>query len=209
MIRLLEEISLNAWPALHTIFLDGWVLRFASGYTRRANSANPLYPSSQALPGKTETCERLYSVQGLKCIFKLTHASELPGLDAYLAEAGYRMEARTSVQLLNLDLCSFHADPEVELHSEFLADWHEAYCRLNGVVPLHHLTVRRLLELQILPKRLAMMRHEGKVVACGLAVKQSPYIGIFDVVVDMEMRRQGYGRKLVESLLSWGKKEGA
>ena len=47
MIRLIEEHALNAWPPLQTLLLDGWVLRLANGYTRWANSVNPLYASQQ------------------------------------------------------------------------------------------------------------------------------------------------------------------
>jgi len=45
-IRRLEEIQMNALPSLQIILYDGWVIRFADGFTGRANSVNPVYYSS-------------------------------------------------------------------------------------------------------------------------------------------------------------------
>ena len=32
--RFIEELSLNHWQPLSTLLYDGWVLRFADGYTK-------------------------------------------------------------------------------------------------------------------------------------------------------------------------------
>ncbi|RYE31750.1 MAG: GNAT family N-acetyltransferase, partial [Hyphomicrobiales bacterium] len=37
-----ERRIINAWPALSTLIVGDWVLRFANGYSGRANSATPL-----------------------------------------------------------------------------------------------------------------------------------------------------------------------
>ncbi len=73
--RRLEEVALNAWPALQQMLFDGWVLRFAKGYTKRANSVNPVFASSLDIDEKIDTCTRLYGDQGLPLIFRLTGAA--------------------------------------------------------------------------------------------------------------------------------------
>jgi len=73
-IQTLEELSLNALPPLQQILDDGWVLRFADGYTKRANSVTPLYLGAieESLTAKIERCERIYQNFDLPPIFHLT-----------------------------------------------------------------------------------------------------------------------------------------
>ena len=46
MIQRIEELSMNALPALSTVLVNGWVIRFSDGCSKRANSVNPIYPCS-------------------------------------------------------------------------------------------------------------------------------------------------------------------
>src|SRR5262245_53694409 len=95
--RRLEEVALNAWPALQQMLFDGWVLRFARGYSKRANSINPLFDSRLNLVEKITTCEHLYTVQGLTPIFRLTPFACPPELDQVLAQRGYHTLDHTLV----------------------------------------------------------------------------------------------------------------
>jgi len=89
MIRTLEELSMNAWPALQTMLYGGWVLRFANGYTRRANSINPIYPSTRGVEKKIAACEEIYRGRNLRVVYKMTRAVFPENLDAILEGKGY------------------------------------------------------------------------------------------------------------------------
>src|SRR4030042_5717033 len=95
MIRLIEEISINAWPAFQTSLYDGWVIRFAGGFSRRSNSILPLYPSRLNVMEKIRRCEGMYRARNQRTIFKLTPASDPRELDGLLSDEGSRPEAET------------------------------------------------------------------------------------------------------------------
>src|SRR5688500_14558883 len=101
-IRRIEELSLNAWPCLRQIVHDGWLLRFADGYTGRSNSVQPLYDGESDARAKIESCEQAYARVGIPCLFKMTDAARPAGLDARLESLGYRAFNHTSVQVLDL-----------------------------------------------------------------------------------------------------------
>lgn len=205
MIRGLEEISLNCWPALQTEFFDGWVLRFADGYSRRSNSVNPLCTSLESLPEKIRFCERRYRENGLRVVFKLTAASEPEGLDAALELEGYGREAPTSVQTRELDSWQA-AEPEGAAHwDEPAEEWLAAQFALNNTAPRHVATARKILALIEPPRRFAALRDKGRIVACGVGMIRQGRLGLYDIVVDGSVRRRGFGRRLMESLLNWGK----
>ncbi|MNW35347.1 Acetyltransferase (GNAT) family protein [compost metagenome] len=51
--------------------------------------------------------------------------------------------------------------------------------------------------------------YEGKVVACGLGVIEREYIGLYDIITDIEYRNRGFGEQLLLNLLKWGCENGA
>ena len=210
MIRVLEEAAMNAWPAFQTRLYDGWVLRFAAGYTRRANSINPIYSGSLDLVEKIEICEGIYTRQGLATIFKLTELDEAAGLDEMLAGRGYQYDAVTSVQTLDLTGLSGISSPDVIFSPAARAPWRSAFNRMHAVDETSQVVHAQILSL-ILPQTafVGMESGPGQMVSCGLGVLQNGYLGIFDLVTDPDFRRHGYAETLMHSLLAWGQKQGA
>lgn len=209
MIRTIEELSMNAWPALQTMLYDGWVLRFADGYTNRANSINPLYPSTYDMRYKVEACEHIYRTRGLSVVFKTTADSQPTGLDALLADRGYRADRRTSVQIL--DLADYDQGPggSADLLDVASEEWLAAYCWLGDIAGPHRATLQRMLSLIVPARCLASLRVDGRIVTCGMGVAQDGWVGLYDIVTDATCRRRGYGQRLVEQILAWGKRQGA
>ena len=236
MIQTIEELSLNAWPSLQTMWYDGWVLRFADGYTNRANSINPLYSSKRDVREKIEACERIYHDRGLRVVFKMTPDSYPTGLDGVLEDRGYRADRRTSVQLLGLGDQGFcrgtpgMRDCSRAFHSAELLDpanrsegpgeppdlpevaseeWLAAYCRLSGIADRHCATLRLMLRSIVPARCFASVQADGQVVACGMGVAQDGFVGLYDIVTDAGQRRRGHGQRLMEQILAWGRRQGA
>src|SRR5712691_2036701 len=86
--RRCEEGCFNAFPSLRQILLDGWLLRFSDGLSRRANSVNPLRADSGNIDAVIDAAEGLYRRQGLPTIFRVPSIVG-PALDRELAALGY------------------------------------------------------------------------------------------------------------------------
>jgi N-acetylglutamate synthase len=209
-IRTIEEFTLNAWPALRQVLLDGWVLRFADGYTRRSNSVNPLYPGTDDVREKVPACEKVYQSVGLPTTFKLTPDSIPAGLDRLLVERGYREAAGASVQLCDLgDAPVADSAGTLRVWDAPSDEWLDAFASFNSVGPRHRETLRSIIAAIIPARLLIAVVEAGAIIACGLGVAQPPFVGLFDIVTQPDRRNRGIGSYVVSSLLRWGREQGA
>lgn len=208
-IRLLEEITLNAWPALQTVYDDGWVLRFSQGYTRRANSVNPLYFPTEKLDEKIRRCESWYRARKQDTVFKMTPLALPKELDGVLARQGYKEEAVTSVQTASLEIIDTPPKEIITLAHSLSEDWVALFCRLRGL-NLRYLDTMRQMISSISPTHcFAVLYRDNQPAALGFAVIEKGYVGLYDITTDENMRNRGIGRQLVLYLLQWGKAQGA
>ena len=71
-IKMIEDLSLNAWPSHQIQLYDGWLLRFSYFYTHRTNCVEQIGPSSIPIEEKIDFCEDAYHRWGTPSIFKIT-----------------------------------------------------------------------------------------------------------------------------------------
>lgn len=207
--RVIEELTLNAWPPLEILLLDGWILGFADGYTRRANSVQPACRSTLDLESKIAWCQTEYARRGLPLTFKITSAGVDPDLDGVLERLDFTVVTPSSVQVL--DLAAMPPAPQtgpararVTLSPRLEPAWLDSFDRLSGTTAATQKAERRLLEKIVPPHCFASLVLEDEVVAVGLAVAEHSHVGLFDIVVNERVRGQGLGRRLCTELLRWG-----
>jgi len=207
--RLIEELSLNNWQPLSTLLYDGWILRFAKGYTKRANSINPIYSSSINLDQKIEECENIYTKNNLRPNFKITPFVNPANLDDILQVKGYSLIDRTCVQTLDLNGVKEPTLHSVLLDENINFEWMDNFYRMNRIEEKNKDSMIRMLSNIATKKCFISLYHKDYVVACGLGVIERNYIGLYDIVTDINYRNQGFGEQLILNLLKWGKENGA
>jgi len=209
MILKLEEISLNAWPALETIHYDGWVIRYANGVTKRSNSVNAFYESTLDTAEKIDFCEKFYRSKSIPVCFKITEIVQPAGLDDFLEARGYEHKFDVLIQTMDISKLVGGIDKNIHLLEENNDRWLDHYIQMNGSKPADKPVYKQIIDLILLPKCLFTLTLNSVVIGCGLGVVENQFIGLFDIVIDPQYRNQGFGKLLVENILKWGKSKGA
>ena len=83
LIAQLDELAARCWPAIEEDLLGGWTLRYADGFTFRANSVRP-----HRIDGDPEAAidraELAYGTRGLRTVFHLSPVADPSDLDERL-----------------------------------------------------------------------------------------------------------------------------
>jgi N-acetylglutamate synthase len=206
-VRRLEERAFRGWPALETRDSAGWRLRFADGYTKRANSINALGPDAQTDPATLQDLETAYRERGQPVVWRLSPLAP-PAIADILAGRGYRTIERSLLQVCPLH-AGFAADPDVQIHPQPTPAWIEAFAAHSPVRPEHRPVMRRMLAAIAAPAGFAFVETAGEPMAMAIGAVQGDHMGLFDVLVMPQARRRGLARKVTESLYAWAWGHGA
>jgi len=209
LVQDIEERCLNACPPLQQVLSDGWVIRLADGYTRRANSVSPIYPGHRDPIEKIPVCEALYRGRGLRPVFKMTPLNVPADLDNVLAARGYRQEAVTLVQSLPLYSVVIPQTGTVRVWTRPERDWFDVYVRLKGLSEYETEAFRHILDNLAVPARFVLLMDGETPVAGGFTIREGEFAGLFGLVTDPPLRNQGFGRLLVWTLMNRARLAGA
>jgi ribosomal protein S18 acetylase RimI-like enzyme len=211
-----EELSLNAWPSIQTVHYAGWILRFASGTTRRSNSIRPAANEDEAsILERIAYCEKLYPSKKLPVTFQLNSFQPSHALlDQLLEQRGYLKEGYSCMQVAEFEPLVMELLPSPEpgiqiFSSETLsAEWLAAYCNLHHLSEPDSRATGQILGNIILPHCFVSLADGDEILGTVLAVQERGYTGIFGVLVHPRLRNNGMARKMLQHALRWSEKAG-
>lgn len=206
----LEELTLNALPALRTLHYDGWLLLQSEGFTRRANSVQALRAGVLPLDEKIAWCEQVYASAGMPAVFKLAEGAAPPELDRALEARGYVRGGETGLHTRPLAQVPASAGQAWAVFDGFLTPaWLDDFARLRPLDD-HERAVFARMQMQ-LGVRAGYVRLlvEGEPIGVAMGVLERGWLGIYDVIIAPRWRGRGYGRQMLLRLMAWAAAQGA
>lgn len=208
-----QEILMNSWPAHHYYFLNGWILRFTSGVTSRANSVFPINYTGNldTIDKDIQFVEQAYRMFDLPAIFMLPNYFEPKELDKKLFEHGYRevgcitYTMMCPVQELRED--TINSDVLFTLYSERVNKFSEFLARYSSRNQSAQFVLNALANRIIIPKKQCIIAEYKNTVVGTLMGILDPhgFMYIVDMLVHPEFRQQKIATSMFWRLIKeWG-----
>ena len=203
----LESRLVNAWPAFEVEIMDGWLLRFAEGYSKRANSASPLAAGARLTDDLIDAILTSFAARGVAPCFRLTGLQH-GDAEALLERRGF-VDYDPSLGMV-APLAGDHAVCDaVTLDAVPGRAWIAAAAHAYGGDKANGDILGRIVRMIRQPAAFATLSLDSEPLAWGLAVAERGFVGLYDIVVAPDRRGAGLGRRLVSHLLAWGHRHGA
>jgi len=189
-IRNLEHAAALGWPGVEHEWINGWLLRFGHGVTRRANSAVPLLPT----PGEhLDAIADWYAARGAQALLAVP-------------DRLFRLPSHRPTDGENVVMARQLADGDVSASVSSTPRPDDAWLRLHPrQVPVDVLTA-------VVDGVVAFGTLEDAAVgrvAVTVAPDGTRWAGLSSVHVAEDARRRGLARTLCEGLLGWAFEHGA
>lgn len=195
-IRTLDSLSYNAWHAEEVSELDGWLLRFSNGVTRRANSVYTAEGSPETVDDDLiSEVETFYEGHALPSRFQISPATMPETLDSQLAEQGYKIEAPVDVQIVavdDFDVGGIGADGDIEVDYQAREEWLELY-QLSAGRDVSTIVERDDGNI-VFP---IFYDEDGEALGVAMGIIDGGWLGIFCMHVHPEARKYGVGTSLL------------
>jgi GNAT superfamily N-acetyltransferase len=208
----IEQLTVNAWPGLREFVHNGWLIRLSDGFTKRANSVQPLWSGAGAdgdIREKIGYCEEIYRNAGLTALFKITPFAAPANLDRLLHAYGYDRIEPSSVRTVPLSGLARPASDGIEIERRLSGRWLSLVADWLRYSDEQASAAERIMNAGPDAKAFFTLLHKSEPVACGMGVIEDGYVGLYEIVTRPDCRNRGFGKQLLLHILHWGAGNGA
>jgi len=208
LIRACEERIVNCWPAVDTMLIDGFVVRFAHGYSGRANSATPIEIGADLSDEALAIIEGLYREAGLPSVVRVTALAK-PGL------RGAAPCERLSPSDASLGRSRISWGTPSEVAPGITIESHPEPAWLQGVSRLQDVSKRNPAHLQAIVGRIrvqagfATVFEGGEAIGYAMCAIDRGMAEIGSVIIEPAKRGRGVGHRLIGALMRFAGNAGA
>ena len=191
------------------VLFEGWLLRRSGGSIRRSNSVNPLGGRRGPADAVIDFAERFYAEFGQNAIFRVPGDRGRP---RFVARGTRLCRARADADAGGRSPCVRRRrgrTASVTLAASPGRRWLEARARLAGADAVDRQTYLEMTGLIALPARFASIEEGGEIVSQAYGVVHRGVLVLESVATDPAHRRRGLGRRVVEALMGWARRQGA
>ncbi|MCK5777186.1 MAG: GNAT family N-acetyltransferase [Rhodospirillales bacterium] len=195
----LDRLAAAAWAAPEEINCHGWLMRFADGITRRANSTAPFpIEGGVALDAQIAATEAFYRERALPPRFQISPAAAPEDLDEVLARRGYETEAPVDIMIADAEKLAGDTGSAVSISDSAPGGWWELYMEGYGRDPRAIVAGARDVALFA-----SASGDGGAIEAIGLGVLSGDWLAVFGMFTRPECRRRGLGAGLIRALAAF------
>jgi len=202
-----ETRIVNAWPAPTTLVVDQWVVRFANGYSGRANSASSLHEGGDMGEATLAFVENLYRQAGLPPRIRFTPLVAQEARRRF-AERGYTVETASFGMVAELDPGLYPPVPGIITNAQADDAWIDGVCAHQTGAKRNRDHLAAIVSGVRVPAAFATLLHEGRPVAYAMCVAERGMAEIGAVIVDEALRGKGLGKRLMLGLMGWAAAQG-
>ncbi len=208
----LEHAAAPGWRAPEEARLGDWLLRAASGFTGRANSALAAGDPGRPLSKAIDAVRNWYAARGLPAMIAVPYPTGRPGesaLDRLLASLGWtiRADAATVMTAEPAKVADQAGQPDVPVDFESEPDqaWLARYHYRGQDLPPAAVQVLTSAPWQAF----ASVRSAGDTIAIGRVAGGGGWAGLTAIEVAAAHRRKGLGRAVTGALAACAVGRGA
>ncbi len=204
----MEAAFLRAWPALRCEEIGDWLLQFADGVSRRANSANPRRPQVRDLEPSIDACAARYRAARMPALFRVPSIVE-SAIDARLDRLGYTREGETATLCADISSVAADHDDTVEIATHPSAEWLTAMIAAQGHTDATARAYHRIVESIAAEAAFVGLRDQGRLASLAFGVVHDGFLIYESVITAAGFRGRGHARRALAALTAWGRRRGA